>query len=384
VTTWRGGPAARPAFIVSLLLLLLGCAGDGDGSAPDATDRAAGADASDAPDADASDAPDASEAGSDGLDEEVTVPADGLDLVGTLRVPAGPGPHPGIVIVPGSGPQSRRGTAPGQLGLTLPRPVPVYEELAIGLRDAGYAVLTFDKRTCGPFNGCADNDYPTPPPDLSFGTFATDVALLLDHLAAREDIGELVLVGHSKGGTVAAQVADQRDDLAAIVLLASPAVPIDEVIAEQADTFADLVAAAGPSQPGADQAIAELRSLAADVADIATGEVDGEPVGGVPRAFWSDWIEGGRAAPDHIAATSASVLVLGGGNDWNVPPVQVEAWAPFLDDEDDHLEILPGITHALTRLDEDDPAAITPADVGTQVDPVVVDTIAGWLAATLD
>jgi hypothetical protein len=51
---------------------------------------------------------------------------------------------------------------------------------------------------------------------------------------------------------------------------------------------------------------------------------------------------------------------------------------------DDHLEILPGITHALTRLDEEDPAAITPADVGTQVEPVVVDTIAGWLDATLD
>jgi hypothetical protein len=71
------------------------------------------------------------------------------------------------------------------------------------------------------------------------------------------------------------------------------------------------------------------------------------------------------------------------GRRWNVPPPQVEAWAPSLD-EDAHLETLPGITHAPTRLDEEDPAAITPADVGTPVEPMVVDTIAGWLDATLD
>jgi hypothetical protein len=64
------------------------------------------------------------------------------------------------------------------------------------------------------------------------------------------------------------------------------------------------------------------------------------------------------------------------GRRWNVPPPQVEAWAPSLD-ADDHPEILPGVTHALTRLDEEDPAAITPADVGRQVEPVVVDTIVG-------
>jgi hypothetical protein len=35
-----------------------------------------------------------------------------------------------------------------------------------GVERAGYAVLSFDKRTCGPFNGCADNDYPVLSRDL--------------------------------------------------------------------------------------------------------------------------------------------------------------------------------------------------------------------------
>jgi alpha-beta hydrolase superfamily lysophospholipase len=360
-----GAPRRRATSLLWLLLLLLsGCAEAGDDPGGSTEEAGAAADGQE-------------------RDEEVRVPVDGLDLVGTLRLPDGEGPHPGIVITHGSGPQSRRGMAPGQLGLTLPQPVPVYEELATGLRDAGYAVVTFDKRSCGPFNGCADNDYPTPPPDLSFGAFVDDVDAVLDHLAARDEVGQLVLIGHSKGGTIAAELADRRDDLAAVVLLAAPAVPIDEVLASQADTFADLVAAAGQAQPGAVQVVTDLQDLAADVADIAAGEVDGDPVGGVPRAFWADWIEAGRAAPDQLAATSTPVLVLGGTSDWNVLPGQVEAWAPSLDGDQDRLEILPGITHALTRLDEQDPAAITAADVGTQVEPVVIATIADWLDATL-
>jgi alpha-beta hydrolase superfamily lysophospholipase len=362
-----GAPHRRATSLVWLvaLLLLSGCAEAGDDPGDPTAEAGAAADGQE-------------------RDEEVRVPVDGLDLVGTLRLPDGEGPHPGIVIAHGSGPQSRRGMAPGQLGLTLPQPVPVYEELATGLRDAGYAVLTFDKRSCGPFNGCADNDYPTPPPDLSFGAFVDDVDAVLDHLAARDEVDQLVLIGHSKGGTIAAELADRRDDLAAVVLLAAPAVPIDEVLASQADTFADLVAAAGQAQPGAVQVVTDLQDLAADVADIAAGEVDGDPVGGVPGTFWAEWIEAGRAAPDHLAATSTPVLVLGGTSDWNVLPEQVEAWAPSLDGDQDRLEILPGITHALTRLNEQDPAAITAADVGTQVEPVVIATIVDWLDATLE
>jgi hypothetical protein len=39
----------------------------------------------------------------------------------------------------------------------------------------------------------------------------------------------------------------------------------------------------------------------------------------------------------------------------------------------------PDITHALTRPGTADPAALTPADVGTQVEPSVVGAIASWL-----
>jgi hypothetical protein len=50
---------------------------------------------------------------------------------------------------------------------------------------------------------------------------------------------------------------------------------------------------------------------------------------------------------------------------------------------EDHLEILPGITHALSRLDTDDPGSVTPSDLGTTVDDTVLDTLAAWLHARL-
>jgi uncharacterized protein len=347
------GPGGRVGAAVLGATILVGC---GDATEPDEATPPPGA----------------------ASDEEVMIAADGLELVGTLRRPDGSHPHPAVVVAHGSGPQSRRGLAPGQLGLALPQPIPVYEQLAEGLRAAGYAVLTFDKRSCGPFNGCADNGYPAPPDDLTFDTFVDDVGAALDHLRTREDIDEVIVLGHSKGGTIAADLAATRSDLAAVVLLATPVSPIDEVLEAQADTFASLVEAAGQQGTAADAAVAQVRDLAAQVADVAGGEVDGPPIGGASRGFWASWIEAGRAAPDRIASAEAPVLVLGGEHDWNVPPEQLEGWRPSLGD-DDRIEVLPDITHALTRLGTGDPAALTPADVGTQVEPSVVSAVARWL-----
>lgn len=310
---------------------------------------------------------------------EVTVPSEGLELQGTLRLPDDAGPHTGIVIANGSGPSSRRGELPGQLGLTLPAPVPVYEQLAEGLRAGGYAVLTFDKRTCGPFNGCADNGYPTPADDLLFDTFVDDLAAVVDHLADRDDIDRVIVAGHSKGGTVAAQLALRRDDLDGLVLLATPAIGVPELLAGQAGTLRDLIAAVGQRGPQAEQAIDELESLAASVSAVAAGELDGPPIGGVSRDFWASRIEAAATSPAAVRDTDVPVLVVGGSNDWNVLPEQLDAWSPVLDDPEDGFVILDDVTHALTRLDADDLAALTPADVGTSVDHRVIDTVTGWL-----
>ena len=68
----------------------------------------------------------------------MTVGAPGWPLPGTLAVPAGPGPHPAVVLVHGSGPNDRDET----VGPNKP-----FRDLAWGLASRGIAVLRYEKRT---------------------------------------------------------------------------------------------------------------------------------------------------------------------------------------------------------------------------------------------
>ena len=71
-------------------------------------------------------------------DQAVTVDAGGWPLPGTLSMPAGDGPFPGVVLVHGSGPNDRDGS----FGPNKP-----FRDLAEGLASRGIAVLRYDKRT---------------------------------------------------------------------------------------------------------------------------------------------------------------------------------------------------------------------------------------------
>ncbi|MEO1338395.1 MAG: hypothetical protein AAFV29_22320 [Myxococcota bacterium] len=99
---------------------------------------------------------------------EVIIPANGIVLKGTLTLSTKEtSPRPGLLLVHGSGPQSRDVEVPGQLAMTFGAKVRVFADIANALAKAGYAVLRYDKRTCGSFNNCAQNDYPPVASDLT-------------------------------------------------------------------------------------------------------------------------------------------------------------------------------------------------------------------------
>ncbi len=314
---------------------------------------------------------------------EVSFPSGDLDLQGNLYLPERDNPVPGVVIVSGSGPHSRDGALPGQLGLMLPEPVESYRELAEALHAAGYAVLTWDKRTCGEFNDCAENDYPEPDTDLVFSDLTDDVGAALDFMAEHQDVGELFIVGHSKGGTYAADALSQRTDVSAAVLLAAPKEPINDVLHYQADKLEELLEAIDDDGAADQQQVQSIRDLADEVDEVAGGDREGSDIGGSSRAFWASWLDASDRAPDQIADADIPVLALGGEYDWQVPPQYVESWEQDLG-EAGGVEILPNITHALTHLGTDDPAAVTEADIGTAVDPSVPSAITEWFDAAQD
>jgi pimeloyl-ACP methyl ester carboxylesterase len=146
----------------------------------------------------------------------------GIRLAGTLTVPRGPGPHPALVLISGSGAQDRDELVAGH------RPFLV---LADFLTRRGYAVLRVDDRGVGGSTGDV----------LRAGLHdaAADVRAGIDWLRRQPDVDphRIGILGHSEGAYVAPIVA--RDAGAGfIILLGGPALKGRDLLLAQRDALA--------------------------------------------------------------------------------------------------------------------------------------------------
>ncbi len=147
--------------------------------------------------------------------EEEVYLNEGVELSGTLTLPEGPGPHPAVIMITGSGPQDRDEALAGHKPFLV---------VADALTRAGFAVLRSDDRGVGGSGG-----------DLAQATFddlVGDVLSAVALLRSRSDIdpGRVGLFGHSEGGFLAPLAADRSSDVAFVVLMAGPAVSSLEVL----------------------------------------------------------------------------------------------------------------------------------------------------------
>lgn len=163
----------------------------------------------------------------------MTVTNGDVSLAGTLTMPEGPGPHPAVVLVTGSGAQNRDEEVAG---------FKVFAVLADHLTRRGIAVFRYDDRGVGESTG-------------SFAT-STTADFATDALAAVARMKELPAVdptrvgilGHSEGGSVAALAASRSADVAFIVMLAGPGIPGDVLTRGQAADAARDLLGAGETQ----------------------------------------------------------------------------------------------------------------------------------------
>ncbi|HEY9472355.1 MAG TPA: alpha/beta hydrolase [Mycobacteriales bacterium] len=127
----------------------------------------------------------------------VEVPFDGARLVGVLRLPAGPGPHPAVLMIPGLDSTKEEFRSTERLFL-----------------DRGVATFSVD----GPGQGEAEYDLPIR------GDWEVPGAALLDALAARDGVdgARLAVWGVSLGGYYAPRVASADRRVRACVALAGP------------------------------------------------------------------------------------------------------------------------------------------------------------------
>jgi pimeloyl-ACP methyl ester carboxylesterase len=129
--------------------------------------------------------------------ERVEIPFEGSHIVGVLRLPAGPGPHPAVVLVPGldSTKEEFRST----------------EELFL---QRGLATLSID----GPGQGEAEYDLPIR------GDWEVPGAAVLDWICARPEIAadRVAIWGVSLGGYYAPRIASGDSRVRACVALCGP------------------------------------------------------------------------------------------------------------------------------------------------------------------
>jgi dienelactone hydrolase len=131
----------------------------------------------------------------------------GAVLAGTLTIPPGAGPHPGIVILQGSGPLDRHFES-------------ISQDIYLSM---GFAVLAFDKRGVGASTGVFPGELATP---ASIGIQAEDAAAAARFLIAQPGIDprQVGFDANSQGGWVAPLAAEQVRGLRFVILIASPAV----------------------------------------------------------------------------------------------------------------------------------------------------------------
>jgi uncharacterized protein len=142
---------------------------------------------------------------------------DGVTLAGTLTVPnSTETPLAGFVFVHGSGCNDRDET----IG-----PNKVFAQLANRLSNDGYAVLRYDKRSCAKSGG------KFPVRDRLIADARDAIAYLRSQPGV--DPKRVYVLGHSEGGELAPSIAIADGRLRGIVLLAPPALPLEQILKQQ-------------------------------------------------------------------------------------------------------------------------------------------------------
>jgi len=294
-----------------------------------------------------------------GSPEVVTAPGPTGPLAGTLIDPDGKGPL--IVIIPGSGPTDRNGdNRYGVVGGP-------YAQLAEALAKRGVATLRVDKR--GMFDSraaVADGNA------VTIGDYASDTRAWIDAVRKRTGRACVWLLGHSEGGLVVLQAAQDSQGVCGVVLLSAAGRPLAAIMREQ-------FRANPANAPLLDSLIGMVDAFEAGRhVDPATLP---PPLPALfPESVQPFLIDTFRYDPPRLAAKlRVPMLVAQGDNDIQIGAGDARALAGAAPGA--RLAMIPGMTHVLRIAAGPGPAAsiATYGDASLPVAPALVDAIAGFV-----
>ncbi|MPV39140.1 alpha/beta hydrolase family protein [Georgenia subflava] len=299
------------------------------------------------------------------IETNLTFESGSHTLAGTLTTPAGTGPFPTVLLIPGSGPVDRDSDHKRM-------PLGVTRELAEALDRAGVATFRYDKRGVGQSTGRWRA--------AGFLDNIDDARAALDTARARPEVDadQVILLGHSEGALLATAVAGATGTVAGVVLVSPSAKPGDEALAWQAEQI-------GPTLPKPVQLV--LRLLRTDLATrsaknrakIRQTTADEAWVDGTKlNARWTREFMAYDPGPD-LAKITVPVLAVTGTKDLQVDVADLERVA----------DLVPGPveTHAVADVNhilrsQPGPASLSTykKDIRRPVDPRVVEHVTDWVS----
>jgi len=282
-------------------------------------------------------------------------------LHGTLAMPHGSGPFPGVVLVHGSGPNDRDET----VGANRP-----FLDIARGLAARGIAVLRYEKRTKQ-----RPQDYANGRVDMDSETTDDAVAALAQlRGVAGIDPRRVFVFGHSQGAMLAPRIASRAGKVAGVVMLAAPARPLLDLLAEQNRFLAMRDGAIDATEQ------AQLDALATQIANArsTSASADAPTPLGLPASYWRAF-DTVKPVEDAKSLT-VTMLLLQGGRDIQVTATDWRLWSDALKgNKRATLRAYPALNHL--GIAGTGPGTLEEYMVAGHVDATLIADVAAWVQA---
>jgi dienelactone hydrolase len=295
-------------------------------------------------------------------EREVTVGSGPLAVPGTMTLPQGRGPWPGLVLL-SSGPFDRDLTT----GPNKP-----FKDLAWGLAGRGVAVVRFDKVT-------HTHSHIGSEPGFTMVEEYVPHAIAAVHLLRQQrtvDAERVFVLGHSGGGKATPRVAAADASVAGLVSLAGDTLPLSQAAVRVVRYMAELDP--GPATAAAVESVTRQAALV-ESPDLSPSTPAADLLFGWPPSYWLD-----LRAYDPVATAAGldkPMLILQGGRDYQVTVADdLVRWQAGLAHRPDvTIHIHDADDHMFYR--GEGPSTPAAYESPQHVDPAVIIDIAEWLAS---
>jgi pimeloyl-ACP methyl ester carboxylesterase len=306
-------------------------------------------------------------------------------LAGTLSLPNGEGPFPAVVLVSGTGHNTRDEEVWGHK---------IFLVLADALSRKGFAVLRYDKRGVGGSSG----DYDA----ATTADFASDAEAAVAWLKAQAQIesNRVGVLGHSEGAIIAPAVAAADKSVAFVVMIAGPCIRGDKLFVLQSAMTAKSYGAPGNyiarrkvfdselysailSAPSESVALDRAKALVAQaVADKIVDANEAETLPKDDTRPWELYFLAYDPAPT-LAKLTVPVLALNGSLDVQVPAKENLAAAREALKKNPKATVmeLAGMNHLLQDAKTGAPSEYN--DIEESISPTALKVITDWLSANV-